>query len=337
MKSIEAQKLGYVTYPVIVDEIQQLAESVIDLSDETFQNRRELLLKEGINVNRFPLGEKPNLISIKIYNESKYVSLIETVRDMESYEFDVDKFWKTITEEFQNYIKESKHKLILSNVIYSSEVSVNANYIARAVYSITAKEDFNDSSCFSEYVENKDNEPPTDKPDKPTGGLIFTFEFIDEITALALHDYHWVFDKWDSATEKEKDDSINNPLSTINFSSSFYVHYPQISNASSSTSAKNFVVVKFEFADPRLVVPIPLQTQQSSDDAYQSRSVFYRLKAFFDKNATTYDNNKELTDSIRKKYTNVFKSFGKDLIFLTKHHIISYENRSYAEMIFTCC
>lgn len=337
MKSIETQKLGYVAYPVIVDEIQQLAESVIDLSDETFQSRRELLLKEGINVNRFPLGEKPNLVSVKIYNDSKYVSLIETVRDLESYEFDVDKFWKTITEEFQKYIKESKNKLTLSNVIYSSDISVNANYIARAVYSIATKENFNDSSCFSEYAENKDDVPPTDKPDKPTGGLIFTFEFIDEITALALHDYHWVFDKWDSATEKEKDDSINNPLSTINFSSSFYVHYPQISNTSSSTSAKNFVVVKFEFADPRLAVPIPLQTQQSSDDAYQSRSVFYRLKAFFDKNATTYDNNKELTDSVRKKYTNVFKSFGKDLIFLTKHHIISYENRSYAEMIFTCC
>jgi hypothetical protein len=337
MKSIETQKLGYVAYPVIVDEIQQLAESVIDLSDEDFSSRRELLLKEGINVNRFPLGEKPNLISIKIYNESKYVSLIETVRDLESYEIDVDKFWKTITEEFQNHIKESKHKLALSNVIYSSEVSVNANYIARAVYSITTKENFNDSSCFSEYAENKDDVPPTDKPDKPTGGLIFTFEFIDEITALALHDYHWVFDKWDSATEKEKDDSINNPVITNNnLCSSFYVHYPQISNTS-LTSVKNFVVVRFDFADPRLAVPIPLQTQQSSDDAYQSRLVFYRLKAFFDKNATTYDNNKELTDSIRKKYINVFKSFGKDLLFLTKHHVISYENRSYAEMIFTCC
>ena len=330
MKSIETQKLGYVAYPVIIDEIQNLAESVIDLSDEDFSSRRELFLKEGINVNRFPLGEKTDLVSVKIYNDSKYVSLIETVRDLESYEFDVDKFWKTITEEFQKYIKESKHKLALSSVIYSSEVSVNVGYIAR-------KENINDSSHFSDYVENKDNVPPTDKPDKPTGGLIFTFEFIDEITALALHDYHWVFDKWDSATEKEKDDSINNPvIANNNLCSSFYVHYPQISNAS-LTSVKNFVVVRFDFADPRLAVPIPLQTQQSSDDAYQSRLVFYRLKAFFDKNATTYDNNKELTDSIRKKYINVFKSFGKDLLFLTKHHVINYENRSYAEMIFTCC
>lgn len=330
MKSIETEKLGYVAYPVIIDEIQNLAESLIDLSDEDFSSRRELLLKEGINVNRFPLGEKTDLVSVKIYNDSKYVSLIETVRDLESYEFDVDKFWKTITEEFQKYIKESKHKLALSSVIYSSEVSVNAGYIAR-------KENINDSSHFSDYVENKDNVPPTDKPDKPIGGLIFTFEFIDEITALALHDYHWVFDKWDSATEKEKDDSINNPIiANNNLCSSFYVHYPQISNAS-LTSVKNFVVIRFDFADPRLAVPIPLQTQQSSDVAYQSRLVFYRLKAFFDKNATTYDNNKELTDSIRKKYTDVFKSFGKDLLFLTKYHVISYENRSYAEMIFTCC
>ena len=34
MKSIETQKLGYVAYPVIVDEIQQLAESVIDKYSE---------------------------------------------------------------------------------------------------------------------------------------------------------------------------------------------------------------------------------------------------------------------------------------------------------------
>ena len=320
MKSIETQKLGYVAYPVIVDEIQQLAESVIDLSDEDFSSRRELLLKEGINVNRFPLGEKPNLVSVKIYNDSKYVSLIETVRDLESYEQDNSKFWKTITEEFQNHIKESKHKLTLSNVIYSSDVSVNAGYI-------DAELKF--STYFSDYVENQEES-------KTKGGLIFTFEFADEITTLALHDYHWVFDKWDSATEKEKDNSIADPLITNIFSSSFHVHYPQISNTS-STSAKNFVVVEFEFVDPRLAIPMPLQTQQNTDNAYQTRLVFYRLKAFFDKNATTYDNNKELTDSIRKKYIDVFKSFGKELIFLTKHHVINYENRSYAEMIFTCC
>ena len=68
MKSIETQKLGYVAYPVIIDEIQNLAESLIDLSDEDFSSRRELLLKnEGIAVNRFPIGGKPNLISIIIY------------------------------------------------------------------------------------------------------------------------------------------------------------------------------------------------------------------------------------------------------------------------------
>ena len=84
MNSIETQKLGYVAYPVIIGEIQNLAEILIGLSDEgdDFSSRRELLLKtEGIAVNRFaPIGgEKPDLISIKIYNESKYVSLIENL------------------------------------------------------------------------------------------------------------------------------------------------------------------------------------------------------------------------------------------------------------------
>lgn len=206
MNSIETQKLGYVAYPVIIGEIQNLAEILIDLSGEgdDFSSRRELLLKtEGIAVNRFaPIGvEKPDLISIKIYNESKYVSLIETVRDLESYESDKNKFWKTITTEFQNYIKENPHKLTLSSVIYSSDISVNADYIAR-------KENIEDASYFSNYSENK-NDMSTDKD---TGGLIFTFEFVDEITLLALHDYHWIFDKWDSASEEDKEKSLENPI-----------------------------------------------------------------------------------------------------------------------------
>ena len=199
MNSIETKKLGYVAYPVIIGEIQNLAEILISLSDEVddFSSRRELLLKtEGIAVNCFaPIGvEKPDLISIKIYNESKYVSLIETVRDLESYESDKNKFWKTITTEFQNYIKENPHKLTLSSVIYSSDISVNDDYIAR-------KENIEDASYFSNYYENKDDVPT----DKDTGGLIFTFEFVDEITLLALHDYHWIFDKWDSASEEDKE------------------------------------------------------------------------------------------------------------------------------------
>lgn len=56
MNSIETRKLGYVAYPVIIGEIQNLAESLIDLSGEDFSSRRELLLKtEGIAVNRFPI------------------------------------------------------------------------------------------------------------------------------------------------------------------------------------------------------------------------------------------------------------------------------------------
>lgn len=324
MKSIETQKLGYVAYPVIIDEIQNLAESLIDLSDEDFSSKRESLLKtEGIAVNRFPIGGKPDLISIKIYNESKYVSLIETVRDLESYESDEDKFYKTLTTEFQNYIKENKHKLTLSSVIYSSDVSVDADYIAK-------KENTVNSLYFSEYAENKDNVPT----DKPTGGLIFTFEFVDEITLLALHDYHWIFDKWDSASEEDKEKSLDIPINSKTHPG-FYIHYPQISNL--VKAGAHFISVKFEYFDPVIAIPQAFHTQDQDINAiYESRIIFNRVKAFFDRNVTVYDGKKEITDAIREKYVGVFRQFGKNLLFLTKHYVINYEARSYAEMIFTC-
>ncbi len=323
MKSIETQKLGYVAYPVIIDEIKNLAESLIDLSNKDFLSKRESLLKtEGIAVNRFPIGEKPDLISIKIYNESKYVSLIETVRDLESYESDEDKFWKTITTEFQNYIKESKHKLSLSSVIYSSDISVDAGYITR-------KENIENTSCFSDYAENKDDA----HTDKPTGGLIFTFEFVDEITLLALHDYHWIFDKWDSASEEDKEKSLDNPiLSKIH--PGFYIHYPQISNV--SEDGIDFISVKFEYFDPGIAMMSYNKPDYDINAVYESRRVFDRVKAFFDPNAKTYNDNEKITDVIREKYLGIFRQFGKNLLFLTKHYKIDYESGSNAEMIFTC-
>ena len=325
MKSIETQKLGYVAYPVIIDEIQNLAESLIDLSDEDFSSRRESLLKtEGIAVNRFPIGGKPDLISIKIYNESKYVSLIETVRDLESYELDEDKFYKTLTTEFQNYIKENKHKLTLSSVIYSSDVSVDADYIAK-------KENTVNSLYYSEYAENKDNVPT----DKPSGGLIFTFEFVDEITLLALHDYHWIFDKWDYASEEDKEKSLDNPINSKTHPG-FFIHYPQISNI--AKDGVDCISVKFEYFDPVITIPQAFHTPDQDINAiYESRIIFNRVKAFFDRNAKTYNDDKKIiTDDIREKYVGVFKHFGKSLLFLTKHYKIDYEARSYAEMIFTC-
>ena len=322
MKSIETQKLGYVAYPIIIGEIQNLAESLIDLSDEDFSSRRESLLKnEGIAVNRFPIEGKPDLISIKIYNESKYISLIETVRDLESYESDEDKFWKTITTEFQNYIKENKHKLTLSSVIYSSDVSVDADYIAK-------KENTVNSLYFSEYAENKDNVPT----DKPTGGLIFTFEFVDEITLLALHDYHWIFDKWDSASEEDKEKSLNNPINSKTHPG-FYIHYPQISNL--VKAGAHFISVKFEYFEPGMSM-MSYHTSEDINAVYESRRIFNRVKSFFDSNAKTYNDDEEITDDIREKYVGVFKQFGKSLLFLTKHYKIDYEARRYAEMIFTC-
>lgn len=326
MNSIETQKLGYVAYPVIIGEIQNLAEILIGLSGECddFSSRRELLLKtEGIAVNRFaPIGvEKPDLISIKIYNESKYVSLIETVRDLESYESDKNKFWKTITTEFQNYIKENPHKLTLSSVIYSSDISVNADYIAR-------KENIEDASYFSNYLENKDDV----STDKDTGGLIFTFEFVDEITLLALHDYHWIFDKWDSASEEDKEKSLENPIDSKT-NPGFSIHYPQISNVVKDDV--DFISVVFEYFDP-INMTIMIQTPDKDINAIcESKIIFNRVKTFFDKNVTVYDG-KEITDAIREKYVGVFRQFGKNLLFLTKHNVINYENRSYAEMIFTC-
>lgn len=326
MNSIETQKLGYVAYPVIIGEIQNLAEILIGISDEgdDFSSRRELLLKtEGIAVNRFaPIGgEKPDLISIKIYNESKYVSLIETVRDLESYESDKNKFWKTITTEFQNYIKENPHKLTLSSVIYSSDISVNADYIAR-------KENIEDTSYFSNYSENKDGVPK----DKDAGGLIFTFEFVDEITLLALHDYHWIFDKWDSASEEDKEKSLENPIDSKT-NPGFFIHYPQISNA--VKDGVDFISVVFEYFDP-INMTIMIQTPDKDINAIcESKIIFNRVKTFFDKNVTVYDG-KEITDAIREKYVGVFRQFGKNLLFLTKHYVINYENKSYAEMIFTC-
>ena len=324
MNSIETQKLGYVAYPVIIGEIQNLAESLRDLSDEDFSSRRESLLKtEGIAVNRFPIGRKPDLISIKIYNESKYVSLIETVRDLESYESDEDKFWKTLTMEFQNYIKENKHKLTLSSVIYSSDISVNAGYITR-------KENGNHGSYFSDYAENKDNV----KTDNQTGGLIFTFEFVDEITLLALHDYHWIFDKWDSSSEEDKENSLNNPIGS-KIHPGFYIHYPQISNV--VEDGVDFISVKFEYFDPVITIQQELRTPDQDINAiYECRRIFDRVKAFFNKNVTIYDDKKEITDAIREKYLSVFRQFGKNLLFLTKHYKIDYGARSYAEMIFTC-
>lgn len=323
MKSIETQKLGYVAYPIIIDEIKNLAESLIDLSNKDFLSKRESLFKtEGIAVNRFPIGEKPDLISIKIYNESKYVSLIETVRDLELYESDEDKFWKTITTEFQNYIKESKHKLSLSSVVYSSDISVDAGYITR-------KENIENTSYFSDYAENKDDSPT----DKPTGGLIFTFEFVDEITLLALHDYHWIFDKWDSASEEDKEKSLDNPIVSKTHPG-FYIHYPQISNV--SEDGIDFISVKFEYFNPGIAMMSYHKPDYDINTIYESRRVFDRVKTFFDQNAKTYNDNEEITDVIREKYLGIFRQFGKNLLFLTKYYKIDYEERSYAEMIFTC-
>lgn len=326
MKSIETQKLGYVAYPVIIGEIQNLAESLIDLSDEDFSSRRESLLKtEGIVVNRFPIGGKPDTISIKIYNKSKYISLIETVRNLESYESDEDKFYKTLTTEFQNYIKESKHKLVLANIAYNSEISVDMYYLAE-------KNGIADKQVFYDYDEPRDENGQYDS--KNTGGLIFTFEFVDEITILALHDYHWIFDKWDSASEEDKEKSLDNPINSKTHPG-FFIHYPQISNV--VKDGVDFISVKFEYFDPVIAIPQAFHTPDQDINAiYESQIIFNRVKAFFDKNITAYDNKKEITDTIREKYIGVFRQFGKNLLFLTKHYKIDYEARSYAEMIFTC-
>ena len=115
----------------------------------------------------------------------------------------------------------------------------------------------------------------------------------------------------------------------------FFIHYPQISNI--AKDGVDFISVKFEYFDPVITIPQAFHTPDQDINAiYESRIIFDRVKAFFDKNVTVYDGKKEITDTIREKYVGVFRQFGKNLLFLTKHYKIDYEARSYSEMIFTC-